>query len=213
MPSKGRPTRTIAGADEPQARRQSLREAQREFTRRLLTEVAVEVFDRKGYTNTTIDDIVTAANATRATFYQYFSSKREIVTALVDEMGEKGEEMFEAFTSVDPPTRQSVREWLARVADFYREFRTVIAATVPAAAQDPELAQRVAEVQTSFIKSLVPRLAPDERHSPLIRATLLEAQRDKIMEWWIIDDRRVLDGEEVLDALADIWSEALGITD
>lgn len=174
-------------------------------------EVAVEVFERNGYANTTIDDIVTAANATRATFYQYFSSKREIVAALVDEMGEKGGEMFDAFTSVEPPTRQSVRDWLERVADFYREFRTVIAATGPAAAQDPEIARRVADVQTSFINSLVPRLAADKRQSPLMRATLLEAQREKIMEWCFISDERELDGDEVLDALADIWSEALGI--
>jgi AcrR family transcriptional regulator len=210
MPAKGRSAQTTSGAGEPEPRRPSLREAQREFTRRLLMEVAVEVFERNGYANTTIDDIVTAANATRATFYQYFSSKREIVAALVDEMGAKGAEMFEAFTSVEPPTRQSVRVWLESIADFYREFRTVMGATMPAAAQDSELAQRVVEVQARFISSLAGRLPPDARHSSLVRATLLEAQRDRIMEWWIINGRDV-GGDEVLDALTDIWSAALGI--
>jgi AcrR family transcriptional regulator len=211
MPRKESSTRTKGSGASGGSARQTLREAQREFTRRLLMEVAAEVFEQDGYANTTIDDIVKAANATRATFYQYFNSKRDIATALLDEMSAKGSAMFDAFASVAPLTRESVRDWLGQVAQFYAEFRTVMDATRNAAAQDPELARRIAATQAAFIEQVfAPRLVPDQRHSARVRAALLEAQRSAIMQWWIIDGWD-LDGEKILEALTDSWAEALGI--
>jgi AcrR family transcriptional regulator len=191
-------------------RRPPLREAQREFTRRLLLEVAMEVFSANGYANTTIDDIAKAANATRATFYQYFGSKREVVAALVEAMGERGDEMFTAFCET-PHTRESVRAWLEQVAAFYVEFRDVIRATHHAVADEPDLVERVAETQTRFIHVVAEHLTPAASPSPLVRATLLEAQRDMVMRWWLVEDREVGARDEILDALADAWSDALGV--
>ena len=55
----------------------SLRAAQKQMTYELFLAKALELFGTKGYAATTIDDIATAAGATRTTFYLHFSSKAE----------------------------------------------------------------------------------------------------------------------------------------
>lgn len=61
----------------------SLRAAQKQMTHDLFLSEALELFGTKGYAATTVDDIATAAGATRTTFYLHFSSKAEVMTALL----------------------------------------------------------------------------------------------------------------------------------
>jgi AcrR family transcriptional regulator len=55
------------------------RERKREQTKQSLIKAAMDLFVAKGYTETTIDDIVAAADVAKVTFYYYFKSKEEIV--------------------------------------------------------------------------------------------------------------------------------------
>jgi AcrR family transcriptional regulator len=57
----------------------SLRERKRERTRRALVDAAAELFERKGYDETTIAEIAAAAEVSARTFFGYFASKEEIV--------------------------------------------------------------------------------------------------------------------------------------
>jgi AcrR family transcriptional regulator len=58
------------------------RERKREQTKQGLINAAVELFIAKGYDETTIDDIVAAADVAKVTFYYYFKSKEEIILAI-----------------------------------------------------------------------------------------------------------------------------------
>ena len=53
------------------------------MTRRLLLEMAFELFEQKGYAATTVDDIAVAVGTTRATFYAHFPSKGQLMLVLV----------------------------------------------------------------------------------------------------------------------------------
>src|ERR1700723_2188571 len=55
------------------------RERKREQTKQSLIKAAMDLFVAKGYTETTIDDIVATADVAKVTFYYYFKSKEEIV--------------------------------------------------------------------------------------------------------------------------------------
>ena len=55
------------------------RERKRELTKQGLINAAIELFVAKGYDETTIDDIVAAADVAKVTFYYYFKSKEEII--------------------------------------------------------------------------------------------------------------------------------------
>src|ERR1700730_10309979 len=61
----------------------TLRGEQKRLTRRKLMESAAQLFKRKGYARTTIDDIVAGAGASRGTFYLYFPSKTRLVVAII----------------------------------------------------------------------------------------------------------------------------------
>lgn len=55
-------------------------------TRRKLLQTAEETFGTKGYFNTSIVDITQIANVAQGTFYNYFSSKKEIFEELVRQL-------------------------------------------------------------------------------------------------------------------------------
>lgn len=55
-------------------------------TRRKLLHTAEETFGKKGYFNTSIVEITQAANVAQGTFYNYFSSKKEIFEELVRQL-------------------------------------------------------------------------------------------------------------------------------
>jgi AcrR family transcriptional regulator len=63
----------------------TLREAQKEMTRKLLLDAGLELFVSKGYATTKVDDIASAAGTTRVTFYAYFPSKVDLMKALIAE--------------------------------------------------------------------------------------------------------------------------------
>jgi AcrR family transcriptional regulator len=57
----------------------SLRERKRARTRQALIDAATELFERKGYDETTIADIAAAAEIGARTFFSYFASKEELL--------------------------------------------------------------------------------------------------------------------------------------
>ncbi|MFL6126550.1 TetR/AcrR family transcriptional regulator [Actinophytocola sp.] len=57
----------------------SLRDRKRARTRQALIDAATELFERKGYDETTIADIAAAAEIGARTFFSYFGSKEELL--------------------------------------------------------------------------------------------------------------------------------------
>src|SRR5437773_4898131 len=54
------------------------------FTRDRVFEVAAEVFHRKGYDNTSMSDVATAAGLTKAGLYHHVSSKESLLYTVLD---------------------------------------------------------------------------------------------------------------------------------
>jgi len=55
-----------------------------QFTRNRVYEVAAEVFHRKGYDNTSINDVASAAKLTKANLYHHVSSKESLLYTVLD---------------------------------------------------------------------------------------------------------------------------------
>ena len=53
-------------------------------TRERLIEAAIALFWEKGYANTSMNDILTAAKANSGSFYHFFSSKEDLLLAMLD---------------------------------------------------------------------------------------------------------------------------------
>ncbi|WP_298240242.1 TetR/AcrR family transcriptional regulator [uncultured Bradyrhizobium sp.] len=58
-----------------------LRQRKRQQTRARLTRAAMTLFLERGFEATTIDDIAAAAEVSRRSFFHYFASKEDVVTA------------------------------------------------------------------------------------------------------------------------------------
>lgn len=58
-----------------------LRERKKQLTRRNLCEIALRLFDEQGYGDTTVSQIAAAAQVSRATFFNYFSGKEDVLFA------------------------------------------------------------------------------------------------------------------------------------
>ncbi|MGO4188772.1 TetR/AcrR family transcriptional regulator [Pseudarthrobacter sp. TAF60_1] len=119
----------------------SIREAQKQMTRRLLLEKALELFEQKGYAATTVDDIAVAVGTTRATFYAHYPSKGQLMLVLVERSNR-------ILTEADVPPLRSVVEsgdraqiklWLSRKFDQWADIRPYVTAAHQAAASEPEI--------------------------------------------------------------------------
>lgn len=61
-----------------------LRERQKEQRREAILVAAIDLFDKNGYSATTVEQIAAAAGVSSPTVFNYFGSKQEILFALVD---------------------------------------------------------------------------------------------------------------------------------
>ncbi|WP_188132574.1 TetR family transcriptional regulator [Streptomyces boluensis] len=68
---------------------EGLRERTRRAVRAELAEVAIGLFARRGFDETTVEDIAQAAGMTKRSFFRYFPTKEDVVFDGVDLTGEK----------------------------------------------------------------------------------------------------------------------------
>ena len=86
-----------------------------------LGQTALKLFARKGYTATSVNEIVEAAGVTKPMLYYYYGSKEQLARRLVVEPLEKLTEKLKAleFDSADPLDREI--GWLTAQLEFCRE--------------------------------------------------------------------------------------------
>jgi AcrR family transcriptional regulator len=70
----------------PASKRPPRGQRRRERSRAAIRAAARAVFERKGYEQTTLRDLVAEADITHPTFYSYFRSKDDVLAELIDEL-------------------------------------------------------------------------------------------------------------------------------
>jgi len=100
----------------------------RERRERILR-AAEKVIGRKGYTDASIADITAEAETALGTFYIYFSSKEDVFTQLVSEMGRMTRAVLARFSAGSrdrlDAERQGLRAFLGFVAERPELYRIV----------------------------------------------------------------------------------------
>ena len=66
---------------------EGLRERKRRQTRARIAEVAMELFLKRGFDATTVDDIAASADVSKRSFFDYFPTKEGVVAAWQDDFG------------------------------------------------------------------------------------------------------------------------------
>jgi AcrR family transcriptional regulator len=79
-----------------------LRERKKRHTRDALIDAAFDLFARKGFEATTVDEIAAACMVSSRTFFRYFASKDDVALGPVDDQFTRAFELFEARPAGEP---------------------------------------------------------------------------------------------------------------
>ena len=140
--------------------------------RRQLLEVALRVFAERGYHDASMNDIAVAAGVTKPVLYQHFTSKRELFTELLADVGRDLQDTItKAVASADGP-RQMVELGFAGYFDYVSRHRDAFKLFYGGSlARDSEFAELVSQVERT-IAGLVAGLIEIEGLSPGQRQVL-----------------------------------------
>ena len=139
--------------------------------RQQLVTVALELFARRGYRATTMDDIADAAGVTKPLLYQHFSSKRALYLELVDSIArELLTAVREAVMEADGPRQQvelGFAAYFRLVVSKETEFRLLYGRDH---ADDPELGRALRAVEDAIAEAIDPLIAAglDDDHRRLL---------------------------------------------
>ncbi|MFC3914165.1 TetR/AcrR family transcriptional regulator [Pseudaeromonas sharmana] len=89
-----------------------------EERRRAIIEVARQVFTELGFETTSMSQIAARVGGSKATLYNYFSSKDELFAAVIEEFGRQ--KIADAFTSLKPEA--PLEQELCRFGEHYLGF-------------------------------------------------------------------------------------------
>lgn len=189
-----------------------LRERKKAMTRVALEDAALELFTRKGFDHTTVDEIADACNVSRRTFFRYFASKEDILSG--DKEGHD-EEMFRLIAArpADEPALESLRATLLALAADLEADRSRMVAKVRIINETPSLRSAGLEHEQGTIDLVVEALArrseapvDDEARFRLrlVTQAAIGALRAAIDRWVANGAKEDLGGVaiEALDALA-----------
>lgn len=110
--------------------------AQRTITR--ITEATRDVFLTRGYSGTTIDEIARLADVSRASFYTYFPSKREVLLAIGAHSASECSSMIDRLDQIGTG-RNGLTQWVNDYFDFLDVHGSFSFAWTQAAHDDEEI--------------------------------------------------------------------------
>jgi AcrR family transcriptional regulator len=130
--------------------------------REQLLDVALVVFARNGYHDTSMNDIADAAGVTKPVLYQHFNSKRELYQALLDEVSNR---LLTAIvtaaagaTDGREQTERGFRAYFRWVAEDHDAFMLLYGGGTR---QDDEFAHAVRRVTAGAAEAIAPLIAVD----------------------------------------------------
>lgn len=109
---------TVTTEDTATAPPEGLRERRRRRTLAQLEEVALRLFDQRGYDAVTVDDIAAAADVSRRTFFRYFAGKEDVLFADQQERAEALRRALAARPSDEPPMTALRRALMSMATDY-----------------------------------------------------------------------------------------------
>jgi AcrR family transcriptional regulator len=174
-----------------------LRERKKERTREALEAAALDLFERKGFDHTTVDEIVDACDVSRRTFFRYFSSKED---AFKGDQAEKTAMVATLLAArpADEPALESVRVVILGICSQLGDDKEASLRRMRIAAASHDLHQLEVEGYDSRTDGLVDALlarsnAPVDTDSRLQMRLVIGAAMvvmRSVCEQWMGDDGR-----------------------
>jgi len=185
--------------------------------RQRILDAALQVFGEVGYNQTGIARITDIAGCTRASFYQYFSSKEDVFRQLA---GDVSRLLISAAGGVGAITAdadgwRSVRAWVDAFGDIYDHYEPVFAAFDAAHESDEAVASgaaRIVKRQVSALRKKVKGATLDDDLLEPVIETLLGCMSRTPNQSGLLRraaNRAAFDRARIDDALADLTHRTL----
>jgi AcrR family transcriptional regulator len=190
----------------------TLRARKRQLVQDAIWDAAIDLFGRKGYDQTTVEEIVAEAGVSSRSFFRYFSSKSDLMARGVLEYGEA----IVAAIDACPPSwpiarvfRHVVHEVAKRTAAVPRARKTIAVGTKYPAARAAELA-RLPEVQERIARHYAKRRgAGDDLTAGLVAGLTVHVIGVALLAWFARPDQNIeKTTTRALDALARLTGAA-----
>jgi AcrR family transcriptional regulator len=163
-----------------------LRERKKQQTREKIASVALELFDERGYDETTLAEIAEAADVSPRTIFAYYESKEDILFCAEGRFLERMTQMLEE-RPADATTIDTIREFFASIEppDEQAKLRKKVIMANPAL--EMRLRAHHTELEPMLVKSIARDLGagPDDMRPLLIAASMTAAfmsVRDRFFE-------------------------------
>lgn len=181
----------------------SLRQEHRDATRRRIVAAASKVFVKKGYARATIEEIIAVAGVSRATLYQHFDSKFELIAVatakLRAEALEGARQLADVLVEGD---RADLRQWVEWVLRWYDRNRAI-----GLAGEEAELTEdKPRELERAVLDSLEPWVEtwpPERRTEARMRFELCRVQMRTYM--WGRSHTLFPEQDYPVDLFTEIW--------
>ena len=136
------------------------RERKKLLSRRAILDAAVSQFSQKGFRETSVADIMNAADLGIGTFYNYFQSKEEILMHLLGRMVTEVDEALAELRAAKRPAREQLAVGCRITAKFLDENRYVLPLFLSAADKSgmPEEQQHKSEMPAPGFKPVFERI-------------------------------------------------------
>lgn len=168
-------------------------------TRDRIISAAVDVFARKGYHGTGVEDIVQASGTSKGAFYHYFPSKQQIFVTLMDDLVAVVEQGVESAISTEQGALAKVEAALRVVietAAAQRDLAKIL--LVEAVGLGPEFEQKRLEIHNRFaglIRRHLDRAIEEGSLPPQDTALVSQAwigAINEIISQWLVSGGRTL---------------------
>lgn len=200
-----------------------VRKARAAETEAALKEAAKRVFARTGYLKAKITDITAEAGRAAGSFYSHFSSKEDLLEALLTDMLAEGDQRVEEpGHSPDFSDPAAVRWHVEVYLRFVGRNRAVVTALYQAGMVDERFAQRLRRMLEPNVRDIADHLehvrAAGGRlpGDPLVVASAMIAMMSEFARAWLLGDAgerllgRTLSEEEAVDTLTDLIVHGIG---
>jgi len=183
-------------------------------TKQHILTTAMNLFLQRSYAATTIDNIADAAGVSRASFYTYFSSKREVMIVGGHECRLTSLQLLEDFGRIDPDDLMAgIQDWITSYYGFLETNGGYLLTWQQAALHDPDMrktgmrgSQKAGRVLATSLQKLGVE-APVEDLA--IRGLAILAMLDRFWYlWWIV--KAPFSRKQVLDNLTLLIYQMIG---
>ena len=178
------------------------------------------VFEQRGYANTRMSDIATAAGVSHGTVYTWFDDKEALLRALVDDIVT---EVFAALAIGDdvPEPEQRMLEANRRYLAAYRRHGRMLEVVEEAAATDSRYRDALAGVRRDHVGRVTRDISRLQRDGiaepdvdPAVAAGALCAMVEGFGRHWYGRGEQAVsthDDETAVETLTRLWARGLGI--